>query len=71
MTITPLTINDVARIEAAAGHAANNERPRCRCGGTCERCAMSQPGKSAEPLAVREFKRRVYNQPWKHEGERS
>lgn len=36
------------------------------CVRECERCAMSAPGKSKEPLDPPSFEKRSYNQPWKH-----
>lgn len=33
------------------------------CARECERCVMSSPGQSKEPLALRDFSRRVYNLP--------
>lgn len=36
------------------------------CVRECERCAMSSPGAWAEPLRLRSFAVRLFNQPWKH-----
>lgn len=41
--------------------------PNKWCVRECERCAMSDTGKSHEPLDLPDFSRRVYNMPWKHE----
>lgn len=38
MTPDPITPEELQRIQAAAGDAANNKRPRCRCAGTCDTC---------------------------------
>lgn len=40
--------------------------PNKWCIRECERCAMSFPGKIDQPLKIRDFTKRIYNQPWKH-----
>lgn len=44
---------------------ADNELgiPNKWCVRECERCAMSNPGESKKPLALRDFSKRVYNIP--------
>lgn len=36
------------------------------CARECERCVHGKPGEIVQP---RDWSRRMYNQPWKHEGE--
>jgi hypothetical protein len=40
--------------------------PNKWCVRECERCRKSEYGKHDQPLELRDFSRRVYNQPWKH-----
>lgn len=52
------------------GHAKPthpDERLNKWCVRACERLEMSKPGKATETVAARDFSRRVFNQPWKHE----
>lgn len=52
------------------GHAKPtrpDERLNKWCVRACERLEMSKPGKANETIAARDFSRRVFNQPWKHE----
>ena len=37
------------------------------CVRECERCARSRRGKYSQPLELRDFSKRIYNQPRKHE----
>lgn len=41
--------------------------PNKWCVRECERCAWSDPGKHNEPLVLKDFSKRRYNQPWKHQ----
>jgi hypothetical protein len=41
--------------------------PNKWCVRECERCAMSDSGKHNEPLKLRDFSKRRYNQPWKNQ----
>ncbi len=40
--------------------------PNKWCVNECERCEISEPGKYNEPLTLRDFSKRRYNQPSKH-----
>lgn len=39
------------------------ERMNKWCVRECERCSMFDPG---EPVTIKDFSVRLYNQPWKH-----
>lgn len=43
-----------------------SEIPNKWCANECERCAMSEYGRSAEPLALTDFSKRTYNMPYAH-----
>lgn len=40
--------------------------PNKWCVRECERCVMSEPGKSHEPLMLKDWSKRRYNMIWKH-----
>jgi len=42
------------------------EFPNKWCVRECERCKMSSPGKWREPLSLKDWSKRIHNQPWKH-----
>lgn len=41
------------------------------CVRQCERCAMSNINQSHLPLTYKDFSKRIYNQPWKHDQTRN
>lgn len=50
--------------EAKPTHSS--QIPNKWCVRECERCDWSEPGKFNEPLVLKDFSKRRYNQPWKH-----
>jgi hypothetical protein len=42
--------------------------PNKWCVRECERCAKSKPGEYKKHLPLKDFSKRIYNQPWKHPG---
>lgn len=40
--------------------------PNKWCVRQCERCAMSERGESNEDLKIKDWSKRIYNQPFKH-----
>lgn len=40
--------------------------PNKWCVRECERCAWSEKGKTNEPLKLKDWSWKIYNQPWKH-----
>lgn len=55
--------------EGGEGKPINKQNiPNKWCIRECERCNKSARGKSSEHLPLKDWSKRVFNQPWKHQG---